>query len=108
VGQALDDENNRLLLERIADATDWRASFVCAAAFVDARSELVTRGEVHGRIVHDARGGGGFGYDPYFLSDELGRTFGEASREEKERVSHRARAFRALLDELARERPRRV
>ncbi|HEX4683701.1 MAG TPA: non-canonical purine NTP pyrophosphatase, partial [Gemmatimonadaceae bacterium] len=38
VGQALDDENNRLLLERIADATDWRASFVCAAAFVDARS----------------------------------------------------------------------
>jgi len=108
VGQALDDENNRLLLERLGGAADRRASYVCAAAFVDGRDELVTRGEVHGRIVENARGSGGFGYDPYFLSDELGRTFGEASREEKERVSHRARAFRALLDELARERPRRV
>jgi XTP/dITP diphosphohydrolase len=107
-GQALDDENNRLLLERLADAADRRASYVCAAAYVDGEGEIVTRGEVHGRIVGDARGTGGFGYDPYFLSDELGRTFGEASRAEKERVSHRGRAFRALLDELARERPGRV
>jgi XTP/dITP diphosphohydrolase len=107
-GQALDDENNRLLLARLADAVDRRASYVCAAAYVDERGELVARGEVHGRIVAEPRGDGGFGYDPYFLSDELGRTFGEASREEKEGVSHRGRAFRALLDELARERPRRA
>lgn len=97
-GQALDDENNRLLLEALGNGSDRRAYYVCAAAYVDVRLELVRRGEVHGRIVDVARGSGGFGYDPYFAAEELaGRTFGEASREEKERVSHRARAFRALL-----------
>ena len=88
-----------------------QAAFGCiplAAEPLVAAALNVTRGEVHGRIVADARGSGGFGYDPYFFSDDLGRTFGEASREEKERVSHRARAFRALLDALANERPRRV
>ena len=60
------------------------------------------RGEVAGTIVTEPRGTGGFGYDPYFLSSELGRTFGEATIEEKARVSHRARAFSALLDALVR------
>jgi XTP/dITP diphosphohydrolase len=100
-GQALDDENNRLLLERLRTVTDRRASYVCAAAYVDEAGELVARGEVHGRIVDEPRGSGGFGYDPYFLADELGVTFGEASREEKERVSHRGRAVRALLEQLS-------
>lgn len=96
-GRALDDENNRLLLERLAGARDRRAAYVCAAAYVDDTGELVRRGEVCGTIVDEARGSGGFGYDPYFLSDELGRTFGEVSRDAKAAVSHRARAFRALL-----------
>lgn len=99
-GQALDDENNRLLLEALRNATDARAYYVCAAAYVDGAREIVRRGEVHGRIIDEPRGRGGFGYDPYFLSDELGRTFGEAAREDKARVSHRGRAFRALLDVL--------
>ena len=104
-GQALDDENNRLLRERLREtgagtSDGWRAHYVCVAAYVDATHALVCRGEVHGRIIDERRGDGGFGYDPYFLSDELGRTFGEVGREEKERVSHRARAFRALIDEL--------
>jgi XTP/dITP diphosphohydrolase len=99
-GQALDDENNRLLLERLRGVSDRSARYVCAAAYVDDARELVCRGEVRGIIVDDARGDSGFGYDPYFVSDELGRTFGEVSREEKERASHRARAFRALLDLL--------
>jgi XTP/dITP diphosphohydrolase len=101
-GQALDDENNRLLLETLAVASggDRSARYVCAAAYVDDEREYVCRGEVQGRIVDVARGAGGFGYDPYFLSDELGRTFGEASRVEKERVSHRGRAFRALIETL--------
>lgn len=104
-GRALDDENNRLLLERLSDIDDRRAYYVCAAAYVDSRGEVVRRGEVHGRIVEAPRGAEGFGYDPYFEADELGRrTFGEASREEKELVSHRARAFGALLDAIA-ERP---
>ena len=108
-GRALDDENNRLLVEVLqriearaarGDARDRRARYVCAAAYSDGKREQVCRGEVLGRIVDVARGTGGFGYDPYFLSDELGRTFGEVSRAEKERVSHRARAFRALVAAL--------
>jgi XTP/dITP diphosphohydrolase len=99
-GQALDDENNRLLLERLDRIADRRAYYVCAAAYVDDRREIVRRGEVHGRIIERASGSGGFGYDPYFRADELGRTFGEASAGEKQSVSHRARAFRALLESL--------
>jgi XTP/dITP diphosphohydrolase len=101
-GQALDDENNRLLLERLRRETNRRARYVCVAAYVDGTREIVRRGEVQGTIVDAPRGDGGFGYDPYFVSDELGRAFGEVSREEKERVSHRGRAFRALLEELER------
>jgi len=69
-------------------------------AFVDAGHEIIRRGEVHGRIVEAPRGSGGFGYDPYFRADELGRTFGEAAASEKQLISHRGRAFRALLAAL--------
>ena len=99
-GQALDDENNRLLLAALRDKADRRAHYVCAAAYADASRELVCRGEVHGRILEDANGVGGFGYDPFFFADELGKSFGEASRQEKATVSHRARAFATLLDQL--------
>lgn len=99
-GQALDDENNRLLLERLRGLRDRSARYVCAAAYVASGREIVCRGETAGRIAEDARGGQGFGYDPYFVSSELGRTFGDAMREEKERVSHRGRAFRALLSRI--------
>lgn len=102
-GQALDDENNRVLMEAMRDVADRRARFVCAAAFVDRERALVCRGEVQGTLSSAPRGAGGFGYDPYFVPDELpgGWTFGEVSRAEKERISHRARAFRALLDAMA-------
>lgn len=99
-GIALDEENNRLLLERLRGAADRSAHYVCAAAYVDARRELTWRGEVHGRIVDRPTGQNGFGYDPYFFSTELGRTFGEATGEEKERISHRGRAFRGLIAAL--------
>jgi XTP/dITP diphosphohydrolase len=100
-GQALDDENNRLLLENLANTADRQARYVCVAAYVDGTHEYVRRGEVRGRIVDNARGAHGFGYDPYFYCEELSRTFGEATREEKESVSHRARAMRALFDCIA-------
>jgi XTP/dITP diphosphohydrolase len=99
-GDVLDAENNRLLLERLRGVADRRAHYVCAAAYVDDRRELVRRGEVHGRITDAARGVDGFGYDPYFFSDELGRTFGEATRDEKEAVSHRGRAFHSLIADV--------
>lgn len=100
-GQALDDENNRLLIEALASASDRSARYVCVAAFVDGAREVVRRGEVDGTIVTAARGANGFGYDPFFESAELGKTFGEASLAEKATVSHRARAFGALLDAIA-------
>ena len=97
VGLALDEANNARLLEALHGATNRRARYVCVAAFVDGATELTGRGDAGGVILDRPRGRGGFGYDPYFLSDELGKTFAEASVEEKERVSHRGRAFRALI-----------
>ena len=99
-GQALDDANNARLLEALRGVRDPAARYVCAAAYVDGTREEVTRGETSGVIVRDARGEHGFGYDPYFFSVELGATFGESTREAKERVSHRGRAFRSLLERL--------
>jgi XTP/dITP diphosphohydrolase len=100
--QALDDANNALLLERLAAFDDRRARYVCAACYVDAVRELVAQGESAGWILPAPRGSGGFGYDPYFFSDELGESFGESTREAKERVSHRGRAMRALIEALRR------
>ncbi len=99
-GRALDDANNARLLGSLRDVSDRRARYVCAAAYVDGDRELVRVGETRGVIVDTGRGTQGFGYDPFFVSSELGVTFGEASREAKEAVSHRGRAFRALLDAL--------
>ena len=100
-GQALDDENNRLLIASLEGAADRAARYVCAAAFVDGDRAVVRRGEVTGTIADAPRGTNGFGDDPFFVSDELGKTFGEASLEEKATVSHRARAFRELLAAIA-------
>jgi XTP/dITP diphosphohydrolase len=99
-GQALDDANNERLLEALAAVADRRARYVCVAAFVDGSREQIFRGTTSGVILEAPRGSHGFGYDPYFLSDELGMTFAEASVREKESVSHRGRAFRALLEWL--------
>ena len=100
LGQTLDDANNAELLRVLGPSADRRARYVCAAALVTGEGVIVRRGVVDGRVVEQGRGSNGFGYDPFFLSSELGVTFGEASLEEKERVSHRARAFRELLAAL--------
>lgn len=99
-GRALDDANNAMLLAELGGASDRSARFVCAAAFVGLDGDVVRRGETSGTMLDAPRGRGGFGYDPYFLSDELGETFAEASTETKERVSHRGRAMRALVEAL--------
>jgi XTP/dITP diphosphohydrolase len=100
-GRALDAANNAKLVDELAGVADRRARYVCVAAYVDGLRELTRRGEVEGEITHAPRGAEGFGYDPYFASEELGLTFGEAEREAKEVVSHRGRAFRALLAALS-------
>lgn len=113
-GIALDAANNAFLQEalRVAQAqtvgdtapsasSSRRARYVCAAACVwrDGATwrEAVVRGETSGSLLATPRGTGGFGYDPYFLSDDLEATFAEVARDAKARVSHRGRAFAALL-----------
>ncbi|HEY2850818.1 MAG TPA: non-canonical purine NTP pyrophosphatase [Gemmatimonadaceae bacterium] len=99
-GQALDDANNAKLQLALRDVTDRSARYVCVAVIKSESGELHASGSCAGRIVELPRGADGFGYDPYFFSEELGKTFGEASRAEKERVSHRARAVAAVLERL--------
>jgi XTP/dITP diphosphohydrolase len=99
-GQALDDANNAKLLGELAGVANRAARYVCAAAFVADGTRLVRRGEVEGAIALEPSGDGGFGYDPYFVAREAGQSFGVLSREEKERISHRGRAFSALLAAL--------
>ncbi len=93
-----DHANNELLLKELHDIPDPRtARFVSAVALMrPGKRPLVTRGECCGRIIHEYRGEGGFGYDPLFLSDDLDQTFGEASMEAKSHISHRARAIAKL------------
>lgn len=105
-GQALDDANNALLLSRLERSDDRRARYVCAAAYCDGDREIVERRETRGEIMRAPVGENGFGYDPYFFSEELRRSFGEVSLEEKACVSHRARAFAALLRRLIADRAR--
>lgn len=106
-GKALDESNNAKLLTRMDEARRTQAAdftdagrYVCVAAFKDAKGESIRRGEIEGRVLRQARGEGGFGYDPYFDAPDLGGTFAEVSIEKTARVSHRSRAFRALLSAL--------
>jgi XTP/dITP diphosphohydrolase len=100
-----DDANNAKLLAAIADvpAEQRTARFVCVAAAVSPDgTEVAVRGEMPGRVVGELRGDHGFGYDPLFVADATddGRTNGELSSREKDAISHRGAAFRALADEL--------
>jgi XTP/dITP diphosphohydrolase len=101
-----DRANTALLLAQLGDVPDERrgAAFVSACALVywagDARKETVVRGVWPGSIVREARGDGGFGYDPVFLPSGSSRTAAELTPEEKDAVSHRGRALAALLPAL--------
>ena len=94
---------NRNLLERLLGVEDEKrtARFVCAiaACFPDG-TVLTTEGIVEGRIAWEPAGGGGFGYDPIFYLPERGCTTAELSEEEKNAISHRGRALRAMKEEL--------
>jgi XTP/dITP diphosphohydrolase len=100
-GQALDSANNTLLLQSLRGVADRRARYVCVAVYWDGEREIVRRGEAPGVIVDEPRGAGGFGYDPFFVAAGTGRTFGELSVTEKEQLSHRGRAFSALIRAIA-------
>ena len=94
-----DAANNALLLAQLDDVPDERrgAAFLCAAAFVGpGGTEHVVHGEMRGHLLAAPRGAGGFGYDPLFLPDGETRTSAELTAQEKDAISHRGQAFRAL------------
>lgn len=98
-----DAANTALLLGQLADVPDERrgAAFVCAAAVVTPDGlHHVEEAHWRGVITRSARGANGFGYDPVFVPDGAGRTSAELDPAEKNAVSHRARAFRALAARL--------
>jgi XTP/dITP diphosphohydrolase len=102
--EAVDAANNAELLRRLRGAPEARrrARYRCVLVLLREPGAVpeVFQGACTGRILEEPRGSGGFGYDPYFFSDELGRTFAEATPDEKDAVSHRGRALRALAEAL--------
>ncbi|MGH3737864.1 MAG: RdgB/HAM1 family non-canonical purine NTP pyrophosphatase [Micromonosporaceae bacterium] len=100
-----DAANLRLLLDQIADLPDQHrsAGFVCAAALVTPDGvEHVVEGRVAGHLIREPRGENGFGYDPIFVPEGESRTTAEMSSADKDAISHRGRAFRALAEVIAR------
>jgi len=99
---ATDQDNNRLVLERMRGITNRTARFVCVVALAESGRLIRTfRGEVEGLLAESPRGENGFGYDPLFFYPPFNCTFGEAPLDQKMHVSHRARALAALHDYLA-------
>ncbi len=97
-----DRANNRLLLEKMRGVEDRRAHFTCAVALTRPDGGTVTaEGYFYGLIGREEQGENGFGYDPLLYLPEYGCTAAQLTPEEKNRVSHRGKALRALLEKLA-------
>lgn len=99
-----DAANNQKLLRELEDKTDRSAYFACviACVFPDGK-EFVCEGRAEGIIIREPSGNGGFGYDPYFYYEPLGKTFADLTTEEKNAVSHRGAAIRAFSQRFAEE-----
>ncbi len=96
--------NNDLLLAQLRDVPDERrgAYFACAVAFcLPSGEEHVTRAKMHGVVIHDPRGSGGFGYDPLFVPSGYTRTTAELTVTQKDEISHRGKALRAIAPLVA-------
>lgn len=102
--EEIDAANNAELVRRLAGAPETKrmARYRCALVLIRKPGAMpeIFEGECAGRILEAPAGGSGFGYDPYFFSADLGKSFGEATDTEKDGVSHRGRAFRALAAAL--------
>ena len=93
-----DKENIKKLLEELKGITDRKARFVCSLALVfPGAQEIIVEGTCDGIILDEPRGQGGFGYDPVFFLPELNKTMAELQRKEKNLISHRGRAVKALI-----------
>jgi XTP/dITP diphosphohydrolase len=101
---ATDAERVQKLLREMRgkEGDERRARFVCVTAVAKAgRAITVVSDLAHGVITQESRGAGGFGYDPVFLFEELGRTYAELSQEQKNAYSHRGKSFSKLLYVIA-------
>jgi XTP/dITP diphosphohydrolase len=102
-GEKSDAANNALLVQRLQGQADRRAYYYAALVLVrsaDDPQPIIGEGLWWGEIVDQARGQGGFGYDPYFLLPSLGKTAAELTAEEKNGISHRAQALSVLMGKL--------
>ena len=98
-----DAANNCLLLENLEGEQDRSAEFVCVLACVfpeDPDNAIFCRGATEGVIIDEYRGDGGFGYDPLFFYEPMGKTFSEMSVEEKNAISHRGKAVELFAQKL--------
>ena len=96
-----DADNKKLLLKNLQGVTDRRAKFHSTVLFYDIDGTIIVgNGETYGEIMLEEVGTNGFGYDPLFFSYDLQKSFGVATSEEKNSVSHRNRAIRDLLGKL--------
>ena len=100
-GDGDDKHNNELLLRNMKGVENRRAKFVCCMVFYKPNGEIITAtGETHGQILDCEQGENGFGYDPLFFSDDLNKCLGIATDIEKNTISHRYRAIKALKEKL--------
>ena len=99
-----DAANNALLLQKLTGVADRRAAFICslAMAFPEGTAPIRATGAVEGEILITPRGKGGFGYDPLFWYDPMGKTMAEMTADEKNAISHRGAAVRQLAARIAR------
>ena len=99
-----DAANNAKLIHEIAAHADKSAYYYCVLVMVrhaDDPQPIIADGVWHGRLIDQPRGQGGFGYDPHFLLPELGKTAAELTADQKNQLSHRGQALRALLSKLS-------
>ncbi|MEZ4357202.1 MAG: XTP/dITP diphosphatase [Eubacteriales bacterium] len=100
---ATDEENNQKLIALMKDVPEDKrgAKYVCAVVLkIDEETIITAYGELKGKIICDARGTNGFGYDPYFYLEEYGQTTAQIPPELKNKISHRGRALKNLREKL--------
>jgi XTP/dITP diphosphohydrolase len=98
-----DANNNDKLIAALANETNRRAHYTCVMVYVrhpDDPEPVIAEGRWFGEIIDTPRGEGGFGYDPYFLVPEFGKTGAELDADTKNTISHRGKALRDLVDQL--------
>ena len=98
-----DDANNAKLVQALSSHTDKSAYYYCVLVFVRHAEDpqpVIAEGRWQGELITKPRGEGGFGYDPHFLLPALGKTAAELSAEQKNELSHRGQALRALMAKL--------